>query len=157
MAANIKDIEERLRRIEEVGEYFKETGLSTRQIAEYFSNNSFPISNKTVCIYIKKYMELHKEYQEKIMELTSNNKEKTIADKTVKIRIFNASKLVLEGYSIREIADILETTPKIIERDLSKRLKLLALEDKNINQIYKLVLINLNQHKINALNEYRNR
>lgn len=46
MAANLKDPEERERRIELVGEYFFQTGLSTREIAAHFSEKDFKISNK---------------------------------------------------------------------------------------------------------------
>lgn len=157
MAANIKDPEEREKRIVMIGEFFKETGLSTRQIADYFTANHFEISNKTVHQYINKYMELHPQDNKEINEKISNNTEKSIEDNKIKARIFRAAKLVLEGYTMKEIAELLDTTPKVIERDLDRRLKLMAEQDENINKIYQLVLINLKKHQVDALNENRNR
>ena len=43
--------EEKNERIELIGEYFLETGASTREIAKHFSENQFKISNKTVSLY----------------------------------------------------------------------------------------------------------
>ena len=156
MAATLKDPAERARRIEQIGEFFKQTGLPTRQIADYFTKNYFQISNKTVHQYIEKYMELYPEESEELADKINNNTEKTIEDKEVKVRVFRAAKLSLEGHTIQEIADLLDTTPKTIERDLFRRLKLLAEQDENINKIYELVLNGTNQHKIDALNENRN-
>ena len=122
MAANIKDPEEREKRIIMIGEYFKETGLPTRQIADYFTANYFQISNKTVHQYINKYKELHPQDINEINEKISNNLEKGIENNQVKVRVFRAAKLALEGYNMKEIAELLETTPKVIERDLFRRL-----------------------------------
>ena len=50
MPANIKSDKERERRVEIIGEYFLETGASTREIANYISSSpdyDFEISNKT--------------------------------------------------------------------------------------------------------------
>jgi len=157
MAANIKDPEEREKRIIMIGEYFKETGLPTRQIADYFTANHFQISNKTVHQYINKYMELHPQDNDEIKEKIDNNTEKGIEDNKVKCRVFRAAKLVLEGHNMKEIAELLETTPKVIERDLDRRLKLMAEQDENIDKIYQLVLISLKKHQVEALNENRNR
>ena len=157
MAATLNDPEERKRRIELVGQFFKQTGLPTRQIADYFTSNYFPISNKTVHQYIEKYMEIHPKDSEEITDKITNNTEKTIEDKEVKVRVFRAAKLSLEGYTIQEIASLLDTTPKTIERDIFKRLKLLVEQDENINKIYELVLEGTHEHKINALNDNRNK
>ncbi len=156
MAANIKDPEERKRRIEQVGNFFEKTGLPTRQVAEYFTENHFSISNKTVHQYIQKYMELYPEKKQGMDSRINENKEKSIEDKMVKIRIFQAAKLSLQGNTMQEIAVLLKTTPKTIERDLFTRLKRLASQDPNIYKIYEMVLIKMNQHKMNALNENRN-
>lgn len=165
MAANIKDPEERNRRIQLVGKYFVDTGLPTRQIASYFSENFFKISNKTVYQYIRQYMKMHHEESQNIQEKIENNTEKTITDANTRKRVFLVAKLVIEGYTINEIVDILNSSNtnedkisiKNVEHDIFIRLKKLAKQDSNIDKIYQLVLINTNSHKITALHENRNK
>ena len=165
MAANIKDPEERNRRIQLVGKYFVDTGLPTRQIASYFSENFFKISNKTVYQYIRQYMKMHPEECQNIQEKIENNTEKTITDANTRKRVFLVAKLVIEGYTINEIVDILNSSNtnedkisiKNVEHDIFIRLKKLAKQDSNIDKIYQLVLINTNSHKITALHENRNK
>lgn len=165
MAANIKDPEERNRRIQLVGKYFVDTGLPTRQIASYFSENFFKISNKTVYQYIRQYMRMHPEESQNIQEKIENNTEKTITDANTRKRVFLVSKLVIEGYTMNEIVDILNSSNtnedkisiKTVEHDIFIRLKKLAKQDSNIDKIYQLVLINTNSHKITALHENRNK
>lgn len=165
MAANIKDPEERNRRIQLVGKYFVDTGLPTRQIASYFSENFFKISNKTVYQYIRQYMKMHPEESQNIQEKIENNIEKTITDANTRKRVFLVAKLVIEGYTINEIVDILNSSNtnedkisiKNVEHDIFIRLKKLAKQDSNIDKIYQLVLINTNSHKITALHENRNK
>lgn len=165
MAANIKDPEERNRRIQLVGKYFVDTSLPTRQIASYFSENFFKISNKTVYQYIRQYMKMHPEESQNIQEKIENNTEKTITDANTRKRVFLVAKLVIEGYTINEIVDILNSSntneDKIsinnVEHDIFIRLKKLAKQDSNIDKIYQLVLINTNSHKITALHENRNK
>lgn len=165
MAANIKDPEERNRRIQLVGKYFVDTGLPTRQIASYFSENFFKISNKTVYQYIRQYMKMHPEESQNIQEKIENNTEKTITDANTRKRVFLVAKLVIEGYTINEIVDILNSSNtnedkisiKNVEHDIFIRLKKLAKQDSNIDKIYQLVLINTNSHKIPALHENRNK
>lgn len=165
MAANIKDPEERNRRIQLVGKCFVDTGLPTRQIASYFSENFFKISNKTVYQYIRQYMKMHPEESQNIQEKIENNTEKTITDANTRKRVFLVAKLVIEGYTINEIVDILNSSNtnedkisiKTVEHDIFIRLKKLAKQDSNIDKIYQLVLINTNSHKITALHENRNK
>lgn len=165
MAANIKDPEERNRRIQLVGKYFVDTGLPTRQIASYFSENFFKISNKTVYQYIRQYMKMHHEESQNIQEKIENNTEKTITDANTRKRVFLVAKLVIEGYTMNEIVDILNSSNtnedkisiKTVEHDIFIRLKKLAKQDSNIDKIYQLVLINTNSHKITALHENRNK
>lgn len=163
MAANIKDPEERNRRIQLVGKYFVDT--ATRQIASYFSENFFKISNKTVYQYIRQYMKMHPEESQNIQEKIENNTEKTITDANTRKSVFLVAKLVIEGYTINEIVDILNLSNtnedkisiKNVEHDIFIRLKKLAKQDSNIDKIYQLVLINTNSHKITALHENRNK
>lgn len=165
MAANIKDPEERNRRIQLVGEYFVDTGLPTRQIASYFSENFFKISNKTVYQYIRQYMKMHPKESQNIQVKIENNTEKTITDANTRKRVFLVAKLVIEGYTMNEIVEILNSSNpnedkisiKTVEHDIFIRLKKLAKQDSNIDKIYQLVLINTNSHKITALHENRNK
>ncbi|MBO6195614.1 MAG: hypothetical protein J6O56_04690 [Bacilli bacterium] len=148
--------QERLRRIEMVGNYFLETGKPTREISRYFSDNYFEISNKTVYSYIKKYQELHKDKKDDINKLIDNNTEKSIEDPEVRERIFKVARLVLEGYTKEEISEILNISVKIVERDINPRLEMLSEHDEDLKIYYDAVINSLNAHQINALNENRN-
>ena len=64
---------------------------------------------------------------EKVMEKILDNKEKTIEDETVRLRVLEAYRLLVEeGKTITEIATILDSTENTIYRDLTKRLKELS-------------------------------
>ena len=148
--------EERIRRIEIVGKYFLETGSSTREISKFISDNYFDISNKTVSVYIKKYAVLHPEVANDINELINNNTEKSIEDPKVRERIFNVSRLILEGHTMEETSKILNVSPKIVERDISPRLELLSKEDEDMKVYFEAVINALHAHQKNALNNNRN-
>lgn len=61
------------------------------------------------------------------MEKILDNKEKTIEDETVRLRVLEAYRLLVEeGKTISEIATILDSTENTIYRDLTKRLKELS-------------------------------
>ena len=61
------------------------------------------------------------------MEKMLDNKEKTIEDETVRLRVLEAYRLLVEeGKTISEIATILDSTENTIYRDLTKRLKELS-------------------------------
>ena len=64
------EIEER---IDLIGKYFLETGKSTREIAKYFSSNFFPISNKTVSLYIKAYKKNKPQFSNEIDKKIEDN------------------------------------------------------------------------------------
>lgn len=127
MAANYTD-KEREERIILVGDYFMETGASTRQIAEYFSNNFFKISNATVCDYIKKYKKL-KNLDREIEKKIKENSPETISDKNVAKRVLKFAQLYLkDNKTIEEIADETKTEYWTVYRDLTDRLKQLDSE-----------------------------
>ena len=147
---------ERLKRIEMVGNYFLETGAPTREIAKYFSENYFEISNKTVHSYIKRFQELHSDSKDEIKKLIDNNTEKTIEDPEVRERVLKVARLVLEGHTKEEISEILNISVKIVERDISPRLEMLSNHDEDLKIYYNAVINALNAHQINALNENRN-
>ena len=96
------------------------------------------------------------EESQNIQEKIENNTEKTITDANTRKRVFLVAKLVIEGYTINEIVDILNSS-NTNEDKISIRLKKLSKQDSNIDKIYQLVLINTNSHKITALHENRNK
>lgn len=159
MPANIKSDKERERRVEIIGEYFLETGASTREIANYISSSpdyDFEISNKTVHDYIKRYIEMHPEKEDEIKDIINKNTEKSIEDPKVVERVLNVARLVLNGYTIEESAKILDITYKTAERDINPRLKQLGENAPDLKMYYDAVSNVLNKHQINALNENRN-
>ncbi len=156
MAANIKDESERLNRIIEVGEYFLNTGASTREIADYFSKNKYSISNKTVYDYIKKYKEMFQNKVSEIEDKLYSNKEKSIDDAGVRERVLTVSRLILDGHTKKEVSKILGITIKEVERDINPRLKKISEIDKDYEIYYNAVMNVLKKNQIDALNEYRN-
>lgn len=156
MAANIKDESERLRRINLVGEYFVNTGASTREIAKYFSSYYFEISNKTVSLYIKEYMKMNPEKEEEIKKKIDINTEKTIDDSYVVERVLKVARLILDGKTIEEASKELDISYKTAERDISVRLKELGKNDSDLKKYYDAVVKVLHVHQVDALNENRN-
>lgn len=134
MAANIKDEEERIRRIMIVYNYYIKTNLSTRKLAEIISENEFKISNVTVNEYLKKAIELISESEKKELQLAlEERKNDTIDNPDVRERVLNAAKLYLDGAYIEDIAEVLNSTYFQIYRDLKCRLS------KIDNDLYKKV------------------
>lgn len=155
MAAHLKDEKERDRRIKLVGDYFLQTGKSTREISKYFTENYFDISNKTVSVYIKEYLNKYKEKANEIMELIDNNKSKSIEDEEVVDRVFNTADLILSGKSLEETAKILNVSYKTCERDISYRLKALADRSQPLREYYILVKDKLYSNQVEELNKGR--
>lgn len=134
MAANIKDEEEKIRRIMVVYNYYIKTNLSTRKLAEIISENEFKISNVTVNEYLKKAIELISEPEKKELQLAlEERKNDTIDNPVVRERVLNAAKLYLDGAYIEDIAEVLNSTYFQIYRDLKCRLS------KIDNDLYKRV------------------
>lgn len=134
MAANIKDEEERIRRIIVVYNYYIKTNLSTRKLAEIISENEFKISNVTVNEYLKKAIELISEPEKKELQLAlEERKNDTNDNPVVRERVLNAAKLYLDGAYIEDIAEVLNSTYFQIYRDLKCRLS------KIDNDLYKKV------------------
>lgn len=148
MAVRIDDLE-RSRRINLIGEYFEETGASTRQISAYFSQTQFYISNKTVHEYIQKYKD--KRNREKIDDLINKNKGKTLGDDGVIERVFMVSRLVIEGYSMKEISEILDISEGIVKNDIFIRLNKICINDEDLQIYYKVVLKCMHKHTLDAL------
>lgn len=149
--------EEKIQRIELVGEYFLKTGESTREIAKYFSENFFEISNKTVSLYIKEYIKKHEDKKEEIRAMIDNNIDKSIEDLQVQERVLKVVRLVLLGSTKEEIANMLNISVKVVERDISSRFPRLCEIDDNYAIYYDSVMEELHRHQVSTIEQNRKR
>ena len=112
--------EERDKLIEQVGSYYLITKESYRDIAKEFG-----ISAPTVKDYIEKYKKLHghlaAEIDASIKEKTSQND--SINNPTVKERVITVYMYILDGYTIEEIATLLQEPLSTIYNDINIRLE----------------------------------
>lgn len=112
--------EEREKLIEQVGSYYLITKESYRDIAKEFG-----ISAPTVKDYIEKYKKLHghlaAEIDASIKEKTSQND--SINNPTVKERVITVYMYILDGYTIEEIATLLQEPISTIYNDINIRLE----------------------------------
>ena len=112
--------EERDKLIEQVGSYYLITKESYRDIAKEFG-----ISAPTVKDYIEKYKKLHghlaAEIDASIKEKTSQND--SINNPTVKERVITVYMYILDGYTIKEIATLLQEPISTIYNDINIRLE----------------------------------
>lgn len=123
MAKNLKDEEERNRRVIEVAEYVKKTRASTRMTAKYFTENRFNISSATVNDYLRnRLLKLNPVLYSEINEIIKENTPKTVETVEVRKRIYSAVSLLFQDYTIEEIAEALNSTVDIIYTDLKIRL-----------------------------------
>ena len=112
--------EERDKLIEQVGSYYLITKESYRDIAKEFG-----ISAPTVKDYIDKYKKLQghlaAEIDASIKEKTSQND--SINNPTVKERVITVYMYILDGYTIEEIATLLQEPISTIYNDINIRLE----------------------------------
>lgn len=112
--------EERDKLIEQVGSYYLITKESYRDIAKEFG-----ISAPTVKDYIDKYKKLHghlaAEIDASIKEKTSQND--SINNPTVKERVIKVYMYILDGYTIEEIATLLQESIYTVYNDINIRLE----------------------------------
>ena len=112
--------EERDKLIEQVGSYYLITKESYRDIAKEFG-----ISAPTVKDYIDKYKKLHghlaAEIDASIKEKTSQND--SINNPIVKERVIKVYMYILDGYTIEEIATLLQEPISTIYNDINIRLE----------------------------------
>ena len=76
----------------------------------------------------------HKSYI-KIREILDENKPKTINDEEVITRIEKVIKLILEDYTVEEIATILEESPNTINKDINTRLIRMDIDKETLKKI----------------------
>ena len=149
MAANIKDEEERNRRIMMIGEFIiQHPDMSTRKTAEYFTNNFFRISNATVHDYLERYKQMVLNGRDEIEQIMYNHKSKGITDKIVANRVKLVTKKILdEDKTVEQIATDLNIGFWTVYYDLTERLPHLS------KDLYKLVEEKMNDRIKNNLNK----
>jgi hypothetical protein len=149
VAANLKDEEERYRRMRIVYERFIQTNESTRQIAQYITNSedyNFKISNVTVSKYlinIKEYLNLDE--LNELNQALEDKKEKTVDNNVVKERVLQSAKYCLLGKTVDEIKDILDSSYWQVYRDLNYRLKQID------EELYENVKNQLSKNSLSAI------
>ena len=133
--------EERKEFILTVSKYFILTGKSTRQLAEVFKVSNFTIhsilTKQLEQLYLEtrnqEHLELYKEVQE---TLQRNKNNKSVEDTEVRKRVLEASKLLLSGKKVSEIAEILGFSFYTVYRDLTVRLpKINGIDSEIVNNV----------------------
>lgn len=149
MAANIKDEEERNRRIMMIGDFIIEHPyMSTRKTAEYFTKNFFHISNATVYDYLERYKQMVLKNGDEIRQIMYNHKAKGINDENVINRVkIVTQKLLDEDKTVEQIATDLNIGFWTVYYDLTERLPLLS------NELYKLVEEKMNGRVMSNLDK----
>ncbi len=122
MAKNLKDPEERMRRVILVGQIFGETGMSTRQLARHISETYFPISNCTVSDYLTRYVKMRPYEVENIRKKIYENTSDSIDKPEIRKRVEMNATLFEQGFTIEEIAENTDTNMWSVYRDITVRL-----------------------------------
>lgn len=131
-----------------VAKYAVLTGLSTRKLASVFHVSNFTIYSiltnqlERLCEETKKqeHLELYKEVQETL----KYNKSLSIEDNNIKARVLEATKLLIQGKKVNEIAEILNSSFYTIYRDLTVRLpKIKDIDEELVSKVKQI----LNQNK----------
>ena len=153
MARKVESEEERLSRINLIKEYvlFKINNgekISTRSVAKYFTENKFPISNATVSTYLYSLEKTDLESYKIISGVLYSNKSKTDgSDEIVKTRINVVVDLLLQDFTVEEIASELGVSVNTIYRDLNSRLEKMDYDSEKLKQIKEV----LNRHSMRNL------
>ena len=110
--------EERAQKTLEIADYIIENNSSTRKAAKHFN-----ISNATVSDWMNfVLMKLDSKKFLKVVEILKGNRPKTVNDDEVKQRVFDAARLIKEGFTVEEIAKSMNVTINVINEDLQTRL-----------------------------------
>lgn len=151
MAANIKDEDERDRRIIMIGEFIiQHPEMSTRKVAEYFSKNYFSISNATVYDYFERYKRMRPDDKENIEQIMYNNRAKGIKDENIVERVKKVTrKLLEEDKTVNQIAEELKIGFWTVYYDLTERLPLLN------GELYRLVEERMSERVIKNIDKTR--
>ena len=147
MAANLKDNNERIRRMLMVYDYVQRTHSSTRKTAKYFSDNFFSISNATVLDYLKRVAKLYKDKGDEIEIILNENKVESIESEEIKDRVINAASLIMEGNKVDDISITLGVSYFTIYRDLTIRLEKIDID------LYNQVKLKMEENRLNNLKD----
>lgn len=142
MAEKVHDDLERDRRVKIIGDLFLNTGLSTRNISRLISNDNsynFKISNATVSDYIQRYRAMNEDKAEQIDSLIEANKGSSVKNPEVIKRVYKVAELVMQNYSIEDIAKLLKQKYWVIYYDIDIRLRKI---NSNVYENIKLLLEN---------------
>lgn len=152
MAKKLSDIfpyEEYLMIIEKIADYVIGNNASTREVANYFSSNGIKISYVTVSNLLNsnEFQENFPSKYEMVQNiLKSKSTIKMVNNIDTLVRVQKAVDLALRGYTVAEIASMLNSTESIIYKDLTSRLKRLDNEE-----LAFLVNGELEEHRFNNL------
>lgn len=125
MALSEKRKQEINRRVELTGKFLIDTRLSTRMIAEHFSLNKdiyFDASHVTISDYIKKYILLHPDKKDLVMNIIKENRGSLLNNEKVLKRINDVYLLLEDGYNFEEISTILNESYWVVYYDIHLRL-----------------------------------
>lgn len=135
-----------------IADYIIDNKASLRAAAKYASDNGFKISHVSVHYLLQnKLMELDKNRYEKVMAIINEHLPKSIEDDEVKSRVNAATSLLLQDFTIEEIAERLNSTFDIIYDDLTNRLP--KLDSKKAD----LVKSRLEKHRLKNLERAKNK
>ena len=126
MAISEKRRQEINRRVDLTGDFLIKTHLSTREIAEHFSDNSniyFKASHVSISDYIKKYILKYPDKEEIIKEIEEENRGSSINKERILKRINDIYVMLEEGYNFEEISKELNESYWIVYYDIHLRLK----------------------------------
>lgn len=131
-----------------VADYVIANKATTRTASKYFKENHMPISNVTVYNYLTKYLPyIDKNKYQEVLAILTANQPPTVAKEEVRKRVYQAVALLLQGYTIPEIAGVLNFTVDVIYDDVTVRLKRVESDDEVIKQVEEM----LAYHRISNL------
>lgn len=153
--SNNYSYEEYIRLIEKIADFVIENNATTRETANYFTSTGTKISYVTVSNLLNS-SELQRQFPskyEKVQAILKHNSSSKVIDSTdTLVRIQNAMELSLRGYTVPQIAEILNSTEATIYNDLTSRLKKLNSEELNF-----LISTELEEHRISNLRNINKR
>jgi len=140
--------DERKELILAVAKYTVLTGFSTRKVASVFHLSNFTIhsilTNQLERLCEETKMQEHLNLYKEVQETLKSNKALSIDDNNIKTRVLEATRLLLQGKKVGEIAEILNSSFYTIYRDLIVRLpKIKDIEEELVIKVKEI----LNQNK----------
>lgn len=110
--------EERVQKTIKIANYIIDNNASTRRAALHFG-----ISNATVSDWMNYTLKkIDNNKYLKVEAILKQNKPKTVEDVDVRRRVLSAATLIKEGYTVQEIANVMNVSVNIINEDLQTRL-----------------------------------